>query len=113
MPTQEWSDNIWVTKVGEEPAFTEDLSILRDRLARHDESIHVVIDLDDVGHINSSQLSQLLRVRKLMVDSNSRLRLTAPNEQVQAVFLATGLDKVFEFRDDVTAALADLQLLEQ
>lgn len=110
MPIQEWSENIWVAQVGDEPAFSEDLGILRDRIDRQDALIHVVIDLAGVTHINSSQLSQLLRVRKTMIDNDAQLRLASPNEQVWAVFLATGLDKVFTFCEEVSAALAQLQM---
>lgn len=110
MPIQHWSDKIWVVKLSDEPAFSEDLSWLRSELGKTRPTPDIVVDLANVRQINSSNLSHILQVRKMVVDGDARLRLAAPQNAVWAVFLTTGLDKVFEFRSDVTTALASLQL---
>jgi anti-anti-sigma regulatory factor len=51
-----------------------------------------------------------LRLRKAITDRKAQLRLTAPGDPVWAVFLTTGLDKVFQFSHDTTTALAELQI---
>lgn len=110
MPIQRWSNNIWVVQLANEPALSEDLLGVKDQAERHEPVPHLVLDLSAVSHLNSSNLSQLLRLRKLAVDSGTRLRLVGPSDSVWAVFLATGLDKIFEYTRDVSTALADLQI---
>ena len=86
---------------------------LRERVGQADPTPDMVLDFSEVNHLNSSNLSQLLRVRKLAVDRGVRLLLVAPPDSVWAVFLTTGLDKLFEFVVDVSTALAGLQVGRQ
>lgn len=110
MPIQHWSEGIWVAQVSDDPSFSEEMDVLYEQLERSKDEIDVIIDLAEIDHLNSSNLSQLLRLRKLMVDRNRQMRLAGPSNNVWAVFLATGLDKVFEFRSNTPQALADLQI---
>jgi len=110
MPIQHWSDRIWVVRLLNEPTFSEDLTALKDQVIVLGSPPDIVIDLSNVEHLNSSNLAQLLKVRKMAIDRDMRLRLAAPVDGVWAVFLTTGLDKVFEFAQDVTSALAGLQM---
>ena len=111
MPIQEWSDQIWVARLTEEPGFSDELRPLTDTLQARAEPPALVIDLSDITQINSSNLSQLLRVRKLMVERDTPLRIAGPSDPVWSVFIMTGLDKVFHFTEDTATALAELQLL--
>ncbi len=113
MPIQIWSDRIWLAQLGNEPILSEDLTSLRERAGKADPTPDMVLDLSEVSHLNSSNLSQLLRIRKLAVDREVRLLLAAPTDSVWAVFLTTGLDKVFEFVVDVSTSLAGLQVDRQ
>ena len=110
MPVQKWSDRIWVVQANPDPMFTEDIDYLHDRAPVQGSMPDVVIDLSGVESLNSSNLSQLLRLRKTLQDSSARLRLAAPSDAAWAVFLSTGLDKLFDFKSDTTTALADLQI---
>jgi len=110
MPIQEWSERIWVVQLGNEPLLSEDLRGLKERVEQARQAPDMVLDFSGVSQINSSNLSQLLRLRKLAVDRDVKLRLTGPPNSVWAVFLTTGLDKVFEFVTDVPTALAGLQM---
>jgi anti-anti-sigma factor len=92
MPTQRWSDRIWLVTLSEEPALSEDLTQVRDDAARAEPPPDVVVDFTGIDHINSSNLSQLLRLRKHAVDRDAKLRLTGLSDAVWAVFLTTGLD---------------------
>ena len=110
MSIQRWSERIWVVKLADEPALSEDLLTVKAEAEHAAAAPDIVLDLADVRLINSSNLSQLLRLRKVMVDRERRLRLAAMPKPVLAVFLTTGLDKVFEFSADVPTALTQLQM---
>ena len=110
MPIQRWSEKIWVVQLADEPALSEELHNVRTQAAKTEPSPDLVLDMSAVHIVNSSNLAQLLRVRKLAIDSDTRLRLAAPTDPVWAVFLTTGLDKVFEFAQDVPTALASIQI---
>ena len=110
MPIQQWSDHIWVVALGDEPALSEDLFAVRDEAQQAATMPHLVLDLSSVTQLNSSNLSQLLRVRKLAIDRDTKLLLAGPSDPVWAVFLTTGLDKILDFGADVPTALASLQI---
>jgi anti-sigma B factor antagonist len=107
---QKWSEQIWIVKLQEGPAFTEDMDYLADRAVAPDRMPHLVLELSAVEHLVSSNLSALLRLRKLAIDREIKLRLTAPTDAAWVVFITTGLDKVFEFSRDTATTLAELQL---
>jgi anti-anti-sigma factor len=108
MAMQEWSDNILVAELSDDPQFTDELSALTDRLEA--EPRDVVMNFGAVGFVNSSNIAKLLRLRRQMVSQGRRLVFCDVNTQVWGVFLVTGLDKIFDFTNDVSTALATLQL---
>jgi len=108
MAIQKWSEEITVVELGDDPQFTDDLSSLIDSLETG--PAHVVLNFSAVGFINSSNVSQLLRIRKLTAGIDKKLILCDVNSQVWGVFLVTGLDKIFEFTNDIATALATVQL---
>ena len=113
MPINEWSDSILIAELTDEPSFSEDMDNLCRRLEDMDEPLpDVIVNAQSVSYVNSSNISQLLRVRKKLLDCGSRLRLCGLNDRVWSVMLVTGLDKVFEFTDDVSTSLASLQILD-
>lgn len=110
MPVQLWSDLIWVVTLADEPALSEDLRAAQERIAAAPRCPDLVIDLSGLRQVNSTNLAQLLRLRKTLINRDANVRLAGPRDAVWAVFLTTGLDKIFECRGDVATALADLQL---
>lgn len=110
MPIQQWSKHIWVAQLGNEPTLSEDLLSLKERAEQAQPTPDIVLDLSGVSQLNSSNLSQILRVRKLAVDRETKLILAGPGDTIWAVFLTTGLDKVFEFVGEVSTALTSLQM---
>ena len=108
MAIQNWSENITVVDLSDDPQFSEELNALIDRLEA--DPSNVVLDFAAIGFINSSNVAKLLRLRKVMLASQKRLIFSGVNTQVWGVFLVTGLDKIFEFVNDVATALATLQL---
>jgi anti-anti-sigma factor len=112
MPTQEWSDRIWLVQPGDEPELSEELTGARDKAGQAEPAPHIVVDCGGVRQMSSSNISQLLRLRKVTVDRGSRLIIANVRDSVWVLFLTTALDKVFDFTPDVPTALAALQLGE-
>lgn len=110
MPTH-WSDDITVCELADEPALSEELSGLASLLEqRPDRASHVVLDFSQVSYVNSSNLGQLLSLRKLLDARQRTMVLCAVSEQVMSVFRITGLQRVFRVAPDTLTALAMLQL---
>jgi anti-anti-sigma factor len=105
MPLERWSDRVVVVHLAEDPAFTDDLLTF-------DASVgaDLVLDFAAVRHINSSNLGLLLKLRTRAQAEGAKLILCSVNDAVWGAFLATSLDCLFEFRDDVATALATLQM---
>lgn len=108
MTIQNWSDDIILVELADEPAFTEDLNALMDAVAESPSD--AVLNFQAVDFLNSSNIAKLLKLRKILVNLDKRLVLCGINTQVWGVFLVTGLDKIFEYTDDTATALATLQL---
>ncbi len=112
MPIQQWSEEIWILSPGDDPAFSDEVDGARSSVMHHEPPPSVIVDLNGTHHLNSSNLSQLLRLRKACVDRGTHLRIAAPNDACWSLFLTTGLDKVFTFSRDTTTALAEMQIGE-
>jgi anti-anti-sigma factor len=69
----------------------------------------VVVDFSSVDIVTSSSLSKLLKLRKLVGDCGRRLVLCNTVTATRGIFSVTGLDGVFEFADDKSAALASIK----
>lgn len=108
MPVENWSENVVVLHLADDPQFTDDLDALEGRLGQG--PVDAVLDFAAVHFINSSNIARLLKVRKAMVTNDRRLVLCCVNTRVWGTFLITGLDKVFEFSEAVPTALATLQM---
>jgi anti-anti-sigma factor len=108
MAIQQWSDEITVAELGDDPQFTEDVTGLMDSLEGAGRD--VVLNFSAVGFINSSNIALLLRLRKLVISAKRRLILCGVSRHVWSVFQVTGLDKILEFTNDIATALATVQL---
>jgi anti-sigma B factor antagonist len=113
MPIEAWSDEITIAELGDEPAFSEDMSSLMQKLDADQDAIpDMIVNLSSVTYLNSSNIAQLLRLRKKLNTAGRNMRICAVEDQVWGVLMITGLDKIFDFTDDVTTALASLQLTD-
>jgi anti-anti-sigma factor len=115
MPLNTWSEQITIAELSNEPMFSEDMDSLMNRIdeIRHDDDEgvpNVIVDLSQVNTVNSSNLGALLRLRKTLINAKKRLLLCRVGDGVWTAMIATGLDRVFEFTEDTTTALAALQL---
>ena len=116
MSLNEWSESIVLAETGEEPTFSEDMTslmaIVEDSEQGGRDMPDMVVNLADVDYLNSSNIAQLLRLRKKLNTAGRNMRICAVEDQVWGVLMITGLDKIFDFTDDVTTALASLQLTD-
>jgi anti-anti-sigma factor len=107
MALEQWSEKIVIAHLGDDPQFAEDMQALSAHVRNN---AGIVLDFAGVRYVNSSNISQLLKVRKQIISTEAQLVLCNVNTQVWGVFLITGLDKIFEFADNLFTALASLQM---
>ena len=110
MPPEDWSESIYLLHLADDPAFGEEMESLL-RQSNHDPR-HVVLDLAAVSFMNSSNLSQLLRLREALRGTGNRIIVAGARPEVWSTFLVSGLDKVFAASQSVPLALAELQIGE-
>jgi len=106
----DWSDTIVMVELADEPALSDELTSVLERLEGADPSPHVVVNFARVTYLNSSNIAQLLKLRKVLAEAGRSLKLCSMSDEIWSVMLVTGLDKVFRFAPDPMTALAGLQL---
>ena len=109
MSIERWSDNILVVELQDDPGFSDDLLALIEQLETR-KDVDVVLSFAGINYLNSSNIAKLLKLRKKLITNKRRLVLCEINTNVWGLFLVTGLDKVFEFADNVATALTGLQM---
>ena len=110
MGIQEWSENIIVVDLPQEPQLADELKAVTE-IVRNRGDCDVVVDFSDVDIITSSSLSGLLKLHKLLTDCKHRLVFCCVAPATKGVFTVTGIDSLFEFVDDKFIALTSLQLV--
>ncbi len=112
MPFEQWSETVVLAELGDDPQFTDDMNAIIEQCTDNSRQ-DVMLDFAAITHLNSSNIAKLLKLRKLVTVTNQRrLKLCGINRHVWGVFLVTGLDKIFDFVDDVPSGLASLQIGE-
>lgn len=106
----DWSDTIVMVDLADEPALSDELTSVLERLDGADPAPHVVVNFARVTYLNSSNIAQLLKLRKVLAEAERSLKLCSLSDEIWSVMLVTGLDKVFRFAPDPMTALAGLQL---
>jgi anti-anti-sigma regulatory factor len=110
MSVEHWSDSVILAELSDDPQFTDDLSAIVELCSR-DARQDVLLSFAGVNYLNSSNIAQLLKLRKLVTTTNQRrLKFAGVTNQVWGVFLVTGLDRIFDFVEDVPSGLASLQM---
>lgn len=110
MPINDWSDDILIAEMADEPTFSEEMGALHKRVERSETVPDVIVDLKEITFLNSSNIAQLMQLRQMLHNRKRRLRVCSVDDQVWSMLLLTGLDKLFEFNDNVATALASLQI---
>jgi anti-anti-sigma factor len=107
MPIEKWSDSVAVVHLADDPQFSEEMDAAA---ALSPACKSRVLDFGGVHFVNSSNIAALLRLRRVVYEQNAKLILCNVINQVWAAFLMTGLDKIFEFSENVPTALATIQM---
>lgn len=104
--TSERDDVVVVTVAGEVDVYTaaQLRSALEDRIAAGQTAI--VVDLEDVGFIDSTGLGVLVGRLKTLRKTGGWLSVVCTNERILRLFGITGLDRVLPVHDSVDAAVA-------
>ncbi len=110
MSIENWSDSVLKVELQDDPGFSDDLNAVMDQLAAGPE-VDVVVSFAGVSYLNSSNIAKLLKLRKKTITNHRRLILCGIDTSVWGLFLVTGLDKVFDFADNVANALANVQIV--
>lgn len=110
MAAEDWSESVYIVHLADDPAFSDELEQLERQLETAPR--HCVLDFGSVTFLNSSNLSQLLRLRRTTGEAGCRILLAAVAPGVWNTFLVSGLDKVFLKVENVPLALARVQLDE-
>ena len=110
MGIQNWSDNVILVNLAKEPDMGEELQTVID-MVTEDAAKDVVVDFTDTDIVTSSSIAKLLKLRKVLHDTNHKLLFSTVSPKTRSIFDITGLDSVFEFIDDQFVALASLQLV--
>ena len=111
MGIQNWSENILLVDLPQELQQIADELESVIRTTRDKVDCDIVIDFYNVDIITSSNLSSLLKLRKICADSGRRVVLSSVPSSIKNVFKITGIDEIFEFSDEKFFALASLQLV--
>ena len=110
MGIQDWSDDVVLVDLPQEPDMGDELKSVTD-IVRDRGNCDVVADFSDIDIVTSSSLSKLLKLRKLLADCGHRLIFCNVAPATKGIFTVTGLDGVFELADDKFVALASLQIV--
>ncbi|MBC8200594.1 MAG: STAS domain-containing protein [Planctomycetes bacterium] len=106
MTLNQWDENILILELLDEPDFSEDTDTLLTTLRSGEEPFsNVIIDLQNVATLNSSNLGALIEIKKLLQTKDKRMVICNISDSIWSTMLATGLDQVFEFIEDTTTAL--------
>jgi anti-sigma B factor antagonist len=82
--------------------------LLRDRLTEviEDGSKSVIVDLSELGFIDSTGLGALVAARNHGAERSAAVRIVCPSERLLKLFRITGLHEVFAIYDSVAEAVA-------
>lgn len=108
MPIEPWGDTVLLIRASDLAILTDDLDDLLARLNTAEGAVDVIIDLESIDHVNSSNLAQFVVVHKKLSENEGRLRLVAANQGILEVLEVSQLNRVLHMRPDLPTALADL-----
>jgi anti-anti-sigma factor len=82
-------------------------------IARDGADCDVVIDFSSIDIVTSSSIAKLLKLNKFLYESGHRLILCGIATVTKQIFVLAGLDQVFDFANDKSAALNIVKNAEQ
>ena len=113
MTLNQWSEDVLILELQNEPDFSEDTDSLIRKLKDSDILVpDVIIDLQQVTTLNSSNLGALIECKRILEQKDRRMIVCNISDSIWSTMLATGLDQVFTFIEDTTTALTSLMVGE-
>jgi anti-anti-sigma regulatory factor len=113
MGIQNFSKNVlFVDLPFKEPQIGDELKNLNEAVSTRSDC-DVVIDFFRVEIINSSSIGNLMILRKLMQEHERQLIFCNVAVMTKYIFTVAGIDKIFDFVDDRSAAMSAVQCAEQ
>jgi len=109
MGVQTWSEDLIVVDLPRElEGHNNELQSVVDTL-RNKSICDVVVDFSNTDIVGSLTFSRLLELRRVVRESGRKLVLCSVAPPAKAVFTIALLDRLFDFAEDVPAALVTLQ----
>jgi anti-anti-sigma regulatory factor len=109
MAIQQWSEQIMVVELDDDPLFSDEILTAGDRLG-HGGPCHVVVNLTAVTRVSPPNIMQLMLLWEMVDHCDMRLKVCGVSNSVWSAILVSEFDKFFEFSPDVPSALTSLQL---
>ena len=79
----DWSDNIVICDLGDEPDLSDELNDIHARITEKSGATpNLVLNLASVTYLNSSNIAQLLRLRKAIGEAHKKMRVCAVSDPV-------------------------------
>ena len=109
MSTQNVSEDVLLVNLpGEEPGIANELKRVNELVTTRD-SCNVIVDFSGVEIITSSSISNLIILHKFLSERGRKLVLCNVAFVTKCIFTVAGLDKIFDFVEDPSAALAAVE----
>ena len=106
MGTQNLSEDVLlVTLPSEEPQIANELKSVNNIVSERG-GCNVIVDFSGVEVLTSSSISNLIILHKLLDEHNRKLILCNVAFVTKCIFTVAGLDQIFNFADDPSAALS-------
>jgi anti-anti-sigma factor len=105
MAIEDWSENTILVGLPDEPALGEELQRVT-QFVQEQGHYDVVMDFTDVRLLNSSHLTALLGLQKLLQERGHRLVFCDVSKAIRGLLSVAGLIGVFEVTSDRFDALA-------
>lgn len=107
MPVQEWCSDVLGASPPDDGSIAAELADIAARL-KSGAATHVVLDCTALGYLNSSHLTQLVAIHRLLERRARHLILCAVSANVHNILRVSGFESCFQFSPDVACALERL-----
>lgn len=106
---EQLTDDILLALLRPAPSTAEDLKILTEKTVTGDQPSHIILDMTRVETLSSSNLGNLLILRKALDSKNRRLIMINTALPTKCLLNTAGIEELFEFAENKDHALKMLQ----
>ncbi|MEM8875661.1 MAG: STAS domain-containing protein [Planctomycetota bacterium] len=112
MAIEQWSESVLVGRLRDDPVLADDLDSIVARIET--DPCDVILDFAEVTFVSSSNLAGILRLRNELRDRDAEknILLSSVGPKILSTFTVTGIDKLFDFAENLPMALAQLAIEE-